>query len=389
MGGILVAGTVAPERVDPTRNAEWSALPSGLLVPIASIVKPDGTTKLVDIEPIGDNGNRLYLATAGSGGRRARIGTRGADDHVDLQVEPKGQGRLTEWGDPAVRTIHPMRRVTHTYGTASFDSHGIPGVVFDSPGSAPVLLEDSDGGYTQGFTTTSIGSIAGLKTLAAATRPRLMCGFTAVFRASLAGSQTIVGLFNSDVSGTASTDITVNGSNQYVTAGAIDWTQFFTNGDTIEVLGMPNAANDGVKTVTGVTSTLLTVSQTLTSDATALTNAATFRKLNSGFGFWYDHLHAGATDWFAMTQTSTGYTRTQITGASAAGNSKTALRAFYAGDGVFVFAWYNFSLKTWGAWQTISTNVPGEATQMGPRARIMSLSGTKNIGVETFDLNGE
>lgn len=137
---------------------------------LTSATKADGT-KLLDIESLGDSANRPYVAAAGSGGEKARAGSRGTDADIDFQLEPKGQGDATVWADP-IESL--LRRSVGMFAQAdnasAFSTHGIAAPTvesFDTAGApaAPVVLIEAAGGYyNQVATDDVIGSTCGFFT---------------------------------------------------------------------------------------------------------------------------------------------------------------------------------------------------------------------------------
>jgi hypothetical protein len=145
-----------------------------VLLEIQKILDASGTP-LVDFEGLGDMLNRLYLAAAASGGQKARIGARGADENIDLQTEPKNGGDLTVWASPIEDLIRPTCGIFAQSDAAGFQARSLAAPIvesFDTAGApnSPVLLRDADGFYVQVSTDDVTGSTCGFSFSAACTQ---------------------------------------------------------------------------------------------------------------------------------------------------------------------------------------------------------------------------
>lgn len=169
---------------------------------LTSIVKAD-LTKVFDFENLGDAANRFYAVAPSSGGRKARLGTRSTVDvDIDAQLEPKGRGRVTQWGDPLQTTIKPLRCITaesrSVAGVATvFHTLGLPTPTIQTPGAAAVSLLDGNGSYCSLTYDKDIPSPSGL-IVGDCTRRGWFPSLLMVFRVAAANSRFWFGLFNGD-----------------------------------------------------------------------------------------------------------------------------------------------------------------------------------------------
>lgn len=164
---------------------------------ISSVTKADGT-KLTDFEAVGDSADRIYIAAAGSGGHKARLGARSAvDADVDVQLEPSGLGSVTRFGDPCLQTMRPPRMLIARPFGAVFDSIGFEPPSVRSPGTAPIALTTADGNYLSLTFDQAGGNPAGFS-IASVTQRRHDPALYMVFRTALLQSRFWFGLLSGD-----------------------------------------------------------------------------------------------------------------------------------------------------------------------------------------------
>lgn len=164
---------------------------------VSSIVSAAGDKKL-DIEGLGDLGNRLYVAATASSTRSVRLGARSTSNQdLDVSIEPLGRGRVSDRGDPLLQTLRPFRAVTALSLGTSFSVVGLPTPTIDTPGAAAGNVADANGNYVSmtndGTTPLPSGII-----VPACTQRRWEPAVIFVFRSALVDSRLWLGMFTAD-----------------------------------------------------------------------------------------------------------------------------------------------------------------------------------------------
>lgn len=132
---------------------------------IASIVTAAGS-KICDFNSLGDGDNRLSITAADATGETTRVTARSqaGNANVGIRLEPTGVSRVSEWDDPFLTTIRPMRHVIADAYVASFSRHGLGAPVstsFDptaaSTPQAPDVLDDTPADASGNITSETVG----------------------------------------------------------------------------------------------------------------------------------------------------------------------------------------------------------------------------------------
>lgn len=139
------------------------------------------------------------------------------DTSVDFQMETKGWGRVTHYGDPLPGTLKPIRRWTAVAQTALIDSIGMPAPIIRSPGAVQSSLVDANGHYFQvtydgTATVNTANAVCGVH-VASLIQRRHDPDLTIVGRTALLESRFWCGIFQTDP---ALTDAASLGSNKCV-----------------------------------------------------------------------------------------------------------------------------------------------------------------------------
>lgn len=311
----------------------------------------------------------------------ARVGassTSGVD--VDINIEPKGNGRPTHKGDPILQSMRAPRFITANAFDSTFSTVGLTAPTVTTPGASAVTLDDANSTYVTLANVPLTNRLCGVS-VPSATKRRLTPDLVVVFRTPLLRSRIWVGLFSADPS--AYTDLTaasIKGAGVYydrnvgapqtsgapsnLTIVAVNGTSKtytrtsgsfildgFRVGQDAAWSGFANAGNNGTFTVSALSATVMTVTD---AGGTMVTESAGASVLCSA---------PTETFWRATTCDGTTQTETVMTAVPTA-NAWTSIRISNLGS-TWRFSVYNTTTSIWDFVTNITTTLPALSDQLG------------------------
>jgi hypothetical protein len=344
--------------------------------------------------------NQHVMQSAAVGFRRARQGTRATggtpDPFVDLQLEPTAfgggsqpcpLGRVTVWGDPVELTIKTWHRLVARELGTTFDALNIPAPT-NIETTAAAAEYDADGySYVALAYSTSTGTKCGISWTGnnTLTKPRLnpellvhadwfptngrvWVGWGTEDPTALVYNGTYTDFASITTPSVTQSDITFNAATKQITRGTGDWVaDGFVVGMAINIAGANGANNSGIKRVNAVTTTALTVDESLTTNSDVV--SVTISRRWVGVGLWWDSTqHAGLNMLHAVACDGTAQTDVETTidlALAAANPAVWTIRRLTGNPGTYSFGRWDYTLGTFGDWIDLEDTLPPLSIKLG------------------------